>query len=195
MYINSTRFAFGFDCDPFPGGHTWTLATVTGRLLREAEARFGPRDRSFTLLGVEFTSTDVPQTWFPGASDQVIIQLSDQARTEPHRACFQLAHEIIHLLAPISGGGAPVIEEGLATLFADEQAARYRWNIATGMRSYLDAKAAVSALLFLNPDAIRHIRSTRPGFRQFTPELLINAAPAFDPVLATYLCQPFIRAR
>lgn len=35
-------------------GYTWTMASRSGEILQTLEERYGPRDHSFTLLGVEF---------------------------------------------------------------------------------------------------------------------------------------------
>jgi Zn-dependent peptidase ImmA (M78 family) len=125
----SSKEAIGFCCDELPGGvgYTYTLTTKLGVLLFEAETRFGQRNRDWTLLGIEF-SGDVPQVWYPGNRHYISIILSDDARTNPHRALFQLAHEVIHVLAPTGGRCSLMIEEGLATFFSMEISARYQLN-------------------------------------------------------------------
>lgn len=35
-------------------GCTWTLSSRLGQMLREAEEQFGERDKSYTILGIEF---------------------------------------------------------------------------------------------------------------------------------------------
>jgi len=98
---------------------SWTLASRMGHILRFIEDRYGKRDRNWTLLGVEFTSQDAPQVWYPtfdGVSETVIIQLTRGAATNETQALFQLAHEVVHLLSPTGPGAhASVLEEGLAT--------------------------------------------------------------------------------
>jgi hypothetical protein len=130
--ISSTKEALGFCTDPFPtgDGYNYTLTTLLGVFLREAERRYGLRDKNWTPLGIEF-SGDVPTTWFPGNCGNVSIILTDSARKDPPQAIFQLAHEVVHLLAPIGKGGAIIFEEGLATLFAHEMAPRYGVSFET----------------------------------------------------------------
>jgi len=82
-----------------PSGWTFTLATRLGHMLRIAEERYGQRDGSYTILGVEFTE-GVPQLWYPDNVDDIAIQLNVTCLHEPHRAYYQLAHECIHLLSP-----------------------------------------------------------------------------------------------
>jgi hypothetical protein len=98
---------------------TWTLASRLGQILHFTESRYGPRDRNWTILGVEFTTNDSPQVWYPtfdGINDGVIVQLTRSAATDETRALFQLSHEVVHLLSPAGPNGrATVLEEGLAT--------------------------------------------------------------------------------
>src|SRR5437763_183874 len=104
-------------------GFTWTLPSRLGALLNEAERLYGERDRSYTILGVEFGPGD-PQIWFPGNRRHIVIQLADNALENTALAVYQLAHETIHLLSPTGTANAPVLEEGLATAFAEGVVAR-----------------------------------------------------------------------
>ncbi len=98
---------------------SWTLASRMGHILSFAESRYGPRDINWTLLGVEFTSLNAPQVWYPifnGVGKSIIIQLTKSAATDETQALFQLSHEVVHLLTPAGPGAlATVLEEGLAT--------------------------------------------------------------------------------
>src|SRR5689334_8635258 len=109
--------------DATGSGYSWTLASRLGEALREAQARFGPRDPEWTILGYEF-GPGAPQLWYPsGGSKMVIIQLADNARENAVTAYWQLAHECVHLLAPGGKlGTETVLEEGAAALFADDYA-------------------------------------------------------------------------
>ena len=55
-------------------GYTWTLASRLGEMLHMAEELFGPRDCSYTILGIEF-GPDNPRIWYPGNRRHIIIQL------------------------------------------------------------------------------------------------------------------------
>ncbi len=107
---------------PQENGYTWTLTSRLGDALRMAESLYGERDRSWTILGVEFSGAGPPQVWYPGSFNgrrDVIVQLTRSAASNEVQALFQLAHEVIHLLAP-SGrpDTATVFEEGLASHFS-----------------------------------------------------------------------------
>lgn len=102
---------------PDGSGYTWTLASRLGDMLQMAEELFGQRDSSYTILGVEFI-IGVPQIWYPGDCKHIIIQLDEVAATNMSQACYQLAHETVHLLSPTGGNNANNFEEGVACYFA-----------------------------------------------------------------------------
>ena len=97
--------------------HTRTLAYQLSKMLHMVEELFGPRDYSYTILGIEFAS-DGPQIWYPRNHRHIIIQLDLSAATNILQACYQMAHETVHLLAPTGGGNANNFEEGVACYFA-----------------------------------------------------------------------------
>src|SRR5262245_12248896 len=93
----------------------WTLTSQLGRMLFDAETRYGPRDKEWTVLGIELVSEEMPHIWYPANFGKTItIRLGSGAHDCELIACYQLAHEAIHLLAPTGKGGASVLEEGLA---------------------------------------------------------------------------------
>lgn len=191
MPVTVNDSAIGFVCSELPGGWTWTLTSRLGHLLAIAEERYGPRDKSYTPLGVEFGG-DGPSLWYPGNRGNVSIRLGRSAADDPSQAFFQLAHEVIHLLAPSGGMHAPVFEEGLATAFADEQAEAQGLNWCSGSPHYLAAKKLVSRLLAFRADAVMGIRMIEPSFRLWTPDLIERAAPGlYSTDELRMLCEPF----
>ncbi|GAB9109794.1 hypothetical protein [Bradyrhizobium diazoefficiens] len=187
--------AEGFRCRPLPnGGYSWTLTSQLSELLAEAERRFGPRDMSWTPVGIEFCG-DIPHLWYPGNRRHVSIILTDLARQDICRALFQLSHEVIHLLAPTGGVGAPVIEEGLATLFSNEISARHRLNVFYNVASYIEAADLTRKLLDAYPDGIRRMREKEITFKNFKPSLVSEMCPDFPADIAERLCQPFARGQ
>lgn len=182
---------------PLPGGdgYTWTLASRLGEMLALAEERYGPRDHSYTVLGVEFMA-GIPQIWYPENRRYIVIQLSLECLTDKRRAYWQLAHECVHLLSPTGGGPATMLEEGLATLFAQEYMARTLGvpTSSTGMASYDDACGRVGALLALAPDAIRRLRAIEPTISHVSAALIRQVAPQVSEHEAYVLAAPFDRA-
>jgi hypothetical protein len=177
----------GFKCRKTDDGYTWSYASAFGELLAVVEARYGPRDTSYTPLGVEISDLDRPQIWFPGNRKYVAIQLSRQAAEDWTQGLFQLAHETIHILAP-EPSFAPRIEEGLATLFADQFARSRGFSLRTFADEYLSAKADLMELLSVDQHAIRNLREHSPSFRAWTAEFVLSHYPALDPNLADRLC-------
>lgn len=186
--IYSPKEAIGFCCDPLPSGtgYTWSLTTWLGKLLRDAERQYGPRDKNWTILGVEFCG-EIPHLWYPGNIGNISIMLTDSARLDPKQAMFQLAHEVIHLLAPNGGGSANVIEEGIATAFAHQNS-----TLISAKSSYQAAEEQVLQLLQADASAILKLRTLRPSFSDFTPEFIVEQVQ-IPVTLAVSLCEPFQR--
>ncbi|CAI2012045.1 Uncharacterised protein [Serratia entomophila] len=165
-----------FNAHAGPAGSNWTLVTYTGDLLQEIEKRYGPREAGWTLIGVGFHDA-TPQIWFPGFHEtssrrHIAIMLSGEAFHDGKRAFYQLAHECVHLLAPVVGGGSPVIEEGLATAFSEDMLEIWfndkNKQAYTNDPRYRDAAAKVRHLLQLEPDAIPRLRKVEPAFKNMT---------------------------
>ena len=115
-----------------------TLARFLGECIAALEARFGPRDRRFTPLGVEIVEGRTggaggplrpPCLWFPsngeGVRRHVVLLLGPYALRGRGEAEWQLAHESVHLLDPVRGG-TTVLEEGVAAWFQNSFAPRGR---------------------------------------------------------------------
>lgn len=108
-------------------GYTFTVTSLWPAILLYAESLYGPRDRSFTIIGVEINNEDQPRTWYPIYDSQkyVAIQLTRECENDLCRAIFQVSHELIHCLCPKPGRHANVLEEGLASLFSEIAAQKY----------------------------------------------------------------------
>jgi hypothetical protein len=177
-----------------PGQYTWTLPSILGDMLDMAQRMFGERDHAYTLLGVEYCG-DQPRVWCPGNRGDLVVQVSVSCLDEPERACYQLAHECIHLLGPSGCSSATVLEEGLATWFAQyylrERIGNPNWRSA--LYSYTRAQQQVEALLALDANAIRVLREEEPTFARMTRDLLLKHYPALGEARAAALVAPFDR--
>jgi hypothetical protein len=175
---------------PIAGGFTWTLASRLGQLLAKAESQFGPRDRSFTILGVEFRA-GVPQLWFPGNCGHVIVQLGLPAMQEPNRAMFQLSHECVHLLDP-AGGATNNLEEGVATYFGLEfMQSELGVNYSTGDPRYDAACTLVRTMLSVRGDAVKELRRLHGPLRSITARQILTVCSGINPSVAQQLASPF----
>jgi hypothetical protein len=184
----SEKEARGLCCDRNEKGFSWTLTTRLGKLLFDAEQQFDPRDPSWTILGIEFWSGDYPMVWFPGPGRNVSVLLSEKARLDTSEAQFELAQEIVHLLAPTGGGEAFTIEEGVATIFT-----RQNSPIQIDQPSYLTAQLLVKPLLEIDPLSILKLRQKRRAFFDFTPDFIRENYPDVTESDANALCVPFQR--
>lgn len=181
------------------GYWSMTPATYASHIILEMEKRYGSRDSSWTYLGVEF-SDDVPHVWFPKGDEtpprrHISITLSAEAFYDRQRTVYQLAHECVHLLAPVVCGGAPVIEEGLATAFSEDMIEYWCGNTNkqayTSTQKYIDAAAHVRELLALEPDAIPRLRAVEPAFNQMTADTFTRAGLNVPPTLVAALLASF----
>jgi hypothetical protein len=193
--ISNLKPAFGFCTDRFRneaghGGYTYTLTQKLGEYLREAERQHGQRNMEWTVLGIEF-SGPIPHVWFPFNEKLISIMLTETAATEPNRALFQLAHEVIHLLEP--SHVTNVFEEGLATLFSHEMSSRDQLGILSNEPSYLAAEKYVKELMSYHPNATLQLRQTQKPFIELNDEDILRACPGAPAALARELAQKFVR--
>ncbi|GAB5097950.1 hypothetical protein [Caballeronia sp. HLA56] len=181
-----------FITHPTPGGYRRTLASRTATILREIESKYGSRDETYTLVGVEFESTG-PRIWYPGSAKHIAIQLSTSAQDYWLQAEYQLAHECVHLLAPSGGVNAPVMEEGLATLFANDWLLReHNYPYTPTDARYASALEAVEQLLALYPNAITLLRSVERAFFKMSVDTFEQAGlENVPPDLRERLVTPF----
>ena len=187
-------------------GSHWalTLPVYVSRFLVDIEHLFGPRDRSFTVVGIEIDMTPgaCPHLWYPDSgiapddperrSRHVVIRLTSNALTDPVRARWQLAHECLHLLDPwnerVDGRPANWLEEGLAAWFQNSRVPEAKCHEG----QYALAEDLVSPLMDALPDTVKHIRRVR-GIRisEITQGVLQDYYPAMSEDMSLKLCQPF----
>jgi len=171
--------------------YTDTLASGLGKLLRRAEQLYGPRDSSYTILGVEFCKVG-PNIWYPGDCRHIVMKLTPDCMSDRVEAFFQLAHECIHLLAPSGRQNANVLEEGLAAHFAcDYVRTEFEANKSASRGSYDTAKQLIHQLLQADATIIRTIRARKPALYLVTSQDILAACPGVAPELAEQLVKPF----
>ena len=175
-------------------GYTWTLASRLGDMLNMAEKLFGERDCSYTILGIEF-GPDNPRIWYPGGCRHIIIQLSLQAATNMSQACYQMAHETVHLLAPSGGQNANNFEEGVACYFAAYYM-KEKFNepcCSPTIPSYQCALALVTPRLDEDIDCVRRIRKNQSSFCDMTKEDISAEFPNLGSEDVDFLISKFDR--
>jgi hypothetical protein len=169
---------------------TWTIATRISDALAEAERLYGPRDQRYFFAGHEFHDGH-PRVWFPRPG-HVVMQLNAAHRDDFPRLVFELAHEVIHLLAP--SARANNLEEGLAVAFSEAYTLRETGRVVPfDIPSYAAARDAVKRLLALDGDCIKRVRATTPRFSRITSRQLLEAAPGLSIDDARFLSSAFVR--
>ena len=177
-----------------PNGYTWTLASRLGDMIYMAEELFGPRDQLYTILGIEFVA-DGPRIWYPGDRKHIIIQLGPSAATDMSQACYQMAHETIHLLAPSGGQNTNNFEEGIACYFA----AYYMKNKLNEpdwrptLPSYKRALQLITSRLDEDIYCIRRLRESQPSFPKMSKEAISAEFPNLTSDNVDFLTRKFNR--
>ena len=168
-----------------------SLPQYLGSYVVDLEQRFGPRDSSFTILGIELVDspTEEPHLWFPNtdpAGKHIVVHLSPQPLDNARIARWQLAHECLHLLDPCLPP-TNVLEEGLATWYQNKAVPV---PFATP-EPYDEPERLVYPLMDELPAAIRGLR--RKGYRigRLTAEQLQEACPHIQQDLAIKLTETF----
>jgi hypothetical protein len=181
-----------FTSHPFQNGYTWTITSKIGHILQEAEKRFGERDKSYSILGVEFNQDGHPRIWYPGDCKNIVIQISLSCINDLNRAVFQVSHELIHCLSPTGIKSANCLEEGLANLFSIEYTRDNRHGIWTSSDpKYTAASKLVEELFAIDNDIIKKVRNIIPTISLIDKETLIKANSSIPEELAEKLTVKF----
>lgn len=184
---------------PIQGGYTWTVASRLGKFLELAEDEYGERDKSWTILGVEFSDEMQPSNWYPFFPERknIIIQLSKNAANDKKRALFQLAHETFHVLSPNGTRAANYLEEGLATYFsikATQEAGEAISPDYIASKHYREAYDLILRLYHAYPDASQRIATFRKRGKPLstlTQAGISEMFPNIEPSLASKLAERF----
>ena len=190
-------------------GYIQSLLTEARRYLKRIERLLGPRDSRFVLGTIGLADCkepdgENPRTYFPngyslcgGCVVDILITKCPWERFSPDQGRWQVAHECVHLLDPVIGGTANVLEEGLATWFQDEPrfhstAVRQYIQKNTGHTpKYLRARDLVRSYAPDLQRAVKTIRSHGVPISSIMPELLIHHLPQMKLEDSKELCLMF----
>ncbi len=181
---------------PAKDGYTWTMTSRLGHMLADAERMYGERDKRWTILGVEMCMDEnqPPQNWYPGFPARTNIVIQIVPAQDEKSACYQLAHEVVHTLAPQVGTPANVLEEGVAVWFARRYVKEnFNFNMDAGRPSYDDACKLVDRMLSRDEQAIRKLRSVEPVFKRMTIQTFSKAGVVCPSNDIETLLAPFAR--
>lgn len=176
---------------PIENGHSFSITSLLGDILISAQEKYGPRDMSYTILGVEFTTKKQPQIWFPRDCKNIAIQITIDCRFEAPKAIYQVAHEAIHCLSPALGE-ATYLEEGLTTYFSQDFTHSFcEIDFHPVIERYQIACSLVKNLLDINPDIIKELRKEIPQISAISKEMLVEHIPSIPLDLAEKLTTRF----
>ncbi|EOE4718962.1 hypothetical protein ACKBOX_004560, partial [Vibrio parahaemolyticus] len=159
--------------------------------IREAEEQFGASRHSRKILPVKFTAgSPVADTSNP---DSIEVFINIRCKTENYRAYYQLSHEAVHTLSPVSYEVVSWLEEGVATKFSHEFLARHcgiNWD-ESGDDKYNLAWKKVTELLEFDPKAIQKIMDAFGCLSGIEPQEMCKLLPNVPERLIVELCMPF----
>ena len=161
------------------------------QMLDMAEELFGARDESFSVTGIAFwegsPTIDFPQGYEAKEIDIWLqIVLRDDMDFAMKRACYQLAHETVHLLSPVCRKKGTYLEEGVACYFS----VHYMTNklnqnesiwMNTGDPKYQSALNLIKCHLDNNKYGVKELREGGRGFGEIYPEELSEKFPDLNP--------------
>jgi hypothetical protein len=183
-----------FDSVPISGGHSWTIVSKLGHILTIAEQTYGPRDKDYTILGVELTSNPVPTYWYPGDSKHILIQITAECMNNMDKAVFQVAHEAVHCLFPPGGNiRVSVLEEGIACHFQLEYCKNNGHGNYLKLNDprYEDALTQYKKLLAIDSGIIKNLRRIQPTVSLVTKKDLLSVNSTIPDTLIDELIKKF----
>ena len=167
-------------------------------MVHRAKKLFGPRDLCYTIINIEFKG-EIPCIRC-SEHNQIIIQLTNSAATDMLKACYQMAPETVHLLAPIGNQPATNLEEGVASYFAmyymrnyykEKKSDNFDWG--PSHPSYRCVLKVVKPRLAEDISCIRRLRENQPSFQKMSKEAVIEEFPNLTSGDVDFLLETFDR--
>ena len=165
-------------------------------LIDRAQFLYGPRDARWMIRPIQFSDYG-PQIRFSATTNfELAIELSASSNGSRDQLLFQLANEVVHVLAPVTSPPASMIEEGIATHFSLYEPqfvdSRYRVYALDWMKgnypNYEDAYQLFQRIEAVNRDAVKMLRAKVPNFHDWTPDFLVGELK-IDELFAEALCE------
>jgi hypothetical protein len=178
-----------FDCPiDAPKDNPAALWRLQNLLLREAEAVLGPRDASKKIFQPVINSHG-PRIRNTPTLDGAFVELGINAGVYWPTTIYEMAHETVHLLNPITGY-TNWLEEGVAvdfSLYAQPVFTTAPLQSPT-LESYQRALQLVRSIPRGSFLVAKAVRAGVGALSLATPEALIAASPTIDETLAKALC-------
>ena len=153
----------------------WTITTILGNIFSAIEEKYGSRDLSYTILGVEIFDGSQPDYWYPGDCKHITIRITKKCINNIYCAVYEVAHEAIHLLSPVEFGNSTYLEEGIATYFSKQYLFHNTgFNMPIAGEKYQIAYNLTSKLLEIDESIIKELRKVQPSISAITKEMLLH---------------------
>lgn len=181
----------------FINGRRIELSRLLGFALTEAENLFGSRDSEWSIMGVDIcANSDNPNIFYPNTGTKHVLAQLGQSVCGEDQACYQLSHEVIHLLNPTERASVSVLEEGVATWFSEHFTGQNfpDYPASPGLASYQNALDLTRPLM-ADPAPLRQWRADHPGrgFSDITATELQTLYPLLGTSAADTLTSRFER--
>ena len=160
-------------------------------LLSTAETFLGPRDVSKKIYQPQFTG-GVPCIRNTPELDGAFGELSRAAESYWPTAVFEMAHETVHLLNPITGN-TNNLEEGVAVAFSLEVQSSYGIHVPLKMQSYNYAFSLCLGLSRGPLAAGKKVRERVGALSNATTQDLRQLFPNVDKGVLGNLAEAFVR--
>ena len=168
------------------------LWALQQELLMRAEFALGPRDASKTIYQPQYTEEEYPHITITPNFDGAFVEVAGRAACSWPEAVFQMAHETVHLLNPITGN-TNYVEEGVALAFSLGVQPFYGICVQTSMKSYLYALQLVAMLPGGPLEAGRRVRERVGALSAATVQDLERLFPGVEGSLLSKLVEEFDR--
>lgn len=185
MNIHPEFRVFG-DMRPVGYSDEVILSDIWG-MADEIESFYGPMVQNWVLRFVVFAEESLPCIYYPdGFSQTVGIRLVPPALSDADYARFQMAHELVHCLAPAGKGSdgrvipANVIGEAVAVKFQcsylHKRMKHAKSKISVRGTGYDDALMLYNEFTKFGKGLVQRIRLIEPYFHKWTHDAFVAAA-------------------
>lgn len=164
-------------------------------LMAKAEDWLGPCVGGWHFAGFAYysqvNSALGPHIYYYDSDEHRRIGIWHSYNAHGYNGAFfvEIAHEVVHLISPVTK--ATVLEEGLATLFSEQEAKRAGWEPAREPEKYRSAKQLVVQLLERDNGIIKKIRKHESYISNIKPHHILVETKSIARELAETLCMKF----
>jgi hypothetical protein len=172
------------------------VLTAAEKLIQLAEGRCGAREADVGSVAVKFIMFGGPHLRMSRVEDgsrRATLCVQQHCRSQPCRACFQIAHECVHALNPVRAHEVTNLEEGLAAVFSLACTELYFGARCDGWvtGSYRRCCECVLESLTRWPGWVERVRRRWTDLARLSVQSVIDECPAMSPELAGFLTARF----